>query len=71
VNRDGIRVLSVFPGRTATPPTQERLHALEGRPYRPESLLQPEDVAAVVVHALCLPRTAEVTEIKIRPHRQV
>jgi NAD(P)-dependent dehydrogenase (short-subunit alcohol dehydrogenase family) len=66
VNRDGVRVLSVFPGRTATP-TQERLHALERRPYRPERLLQPEDVAAVIVNALCLPRTAEVTEIKIRP----
>jgi NAD(P)-dependent dehydrogenase (short-subunit alcohol dehydrogenase family) len=66
VNRDGVRVLSVFPGRTATP-TQERLHALERRPYRPDRLLQPEDVAAVVVNALCLPRTAEVTEIKIRP----
>jgi NAD(P)-dependent dehydrogenase (short-subunit alcohol dehydrogenase family) len=66
VNRDGIRVLSVFPGRTATP-TQEHLHVLEGRPYHPERLLQPEEVAEVVVHALCLPRTAEVTEIKIRP----
>ena len=53
VNRDGVRVLSVFPGRTATP-NLERLHALEGRPYRPELLLQPGDVAAVVVNALCL-----------------
>jgi NADP-dependent 3-hydroxy acid dehydrogenase YdfG len=66
VNRDGVRVLSVFPGRTATP-LQERLFALERRPYRPESLLQPEDVAAAVVHALRLPRTAEVTDIHIRP----
>jgi NADP-dependent 3-hydroxy acid dehydrogenase YdfG len=66
VNPRGIRVLSVFPGRTATP-TQERLCAAEGRPYRPDRLLQPEDVASVVVNALCLPRTAEVTEIKIRP----
>ena len=66
VNRDGVRVLSVFPGRTATP-TQERLHALERRTYQPDRLLQPDDVADVVVNALCLPRTAEVTEIKIRP----
>jgi NAD(P)-dependent dehydrogenase (short-subunit alcohol dehydrogenase family) len=68
VNRDGIRVLSVFPGRTATP-TQERLHTIENRSYRPDLLLQPEDVASVVVSSLCLPRTAEVTEIKIRPMR--
>jgi NAD(P)-dependent dehydrogenase (short-subunit alcohol dehydrogenase family) len=66
VNRDGIRVLSVFPGRTATP-NLERVHAEEGRPYHPERMLQPEDVASVVINALCLPRTAEVTEIKIRP----
>jgi NADP-dependent 3-hydroxy acid dehydrogenase YdfG len=66
VNHKGVRVLSVYPGRTATP-TQERLHALEGRQYRPERLLQPEDVAAVVANALGLPRTAEVTEIRIRP----
>jgi NADP-dependent 3-hydroxy acid dehydrogenase YdfG len=66
VNSRGVRILSIFPGRTATP-TQEKVHAGEGRPYRPERLLQPEDVAAVVINALCLPRTAEVTEIKIRP----
>jgi NAD(P)-dependent dehydrogenase (short-subunit alcohol dehydrogenase family) len=65
VNPLGVRVLSVYPGRTATP-NQKRLHALEGRTYHPDRLLQPEDVAAVVVNALCLPRTAEVTEIKIR-----
>lgn len=66
VNADGIRVLSVFPGRTATP-TQEDLHAQEGKPYRPKQLLQPADVAQVVVNALCLPRTAEVTDLHIRP----
>lgn len=66
VNPSGVRVLSVFPGRTASP-NQERVCALEGRHYRPDRLLQPEDIAAVVVNALCLPRTAEVTEIKIRP----
>src|SRR2546425_2428270 len=65
-NRDGVRVLSVYPGRTATP-SQEVLHALEGRSYRPDRLLQPEDIATMVVSALCLPRTAEVTDIQIRP----
>ena len=70
INGAGVRVLTVYPGRTATP-TQERLHALEGKTYRPDRLLQPEDVASVVVHALCLPRTAEVTEIRISSHDQV
>lgn len=66
VNADGIRVLSVFPGRTATPRI-EALHAKEGRPYKPELLLQPEDVASVVLNALALPWTAEVMNISIRP----
>jgi NADP-dependent 3-hydroxy acid dehydrogenase YdfG len=66
VNRDGIRVLNVFPGRTATP-RQANIYKLEGRTYQPELLLQPEDVAAVVINSLNLPRTAEVTEISIRP----
>jgi NAD(P)-dependent dehydrogenase (short-subunit alcohol dehydrogenase family) len=66
LNTDGIRVLSVFPGRTATP-MQARLHEAEGRPYQPERLLQPEDVAAAVLGALELPRTAEVTDLRIRP----
>jgi NADP-dependent 3-hydroxy acid dehydrogenase YdfG len=66
LNPEGVRVLSVFPGRTATP-LQARLHEAEGRPYHPERLLQPEDVAAAVLGALELPRTAEVTDLRIRP----
>jgi short-subunit dehydrogenase len=66
VNGDNVRVLSVFPGRTATPRIQT-LHANEGRPYQPELLLQPADVASVVLNALSLAWTAEVTSISIRP----
>jgi short-subunit dehydrogenase len=66
VNDAGVRVLSVFLGRTATP-MQAAVHGMEGRAYHPEDLVQPDDVAAVVMQALRLPRTAEVTEISIRP----
>jgi NAD(P)-dependent dehydrogenase (short-subunit alcohol dehydrogenase family) len=66
VNPRGIRVLTLYLGRTATP-MQEALFQQDAREYHPETLLQPEDVASVVVHALMLPRTAEVTEISIRP----
>ena len=66
VNPKGIRVLTLYLGRTATP-MQQALFQQDGREYHPETLLQPEDVASVVVHALMLPRTAEVTEISIRP----
>lgn len=70
VNAEGVRVLSVYLGRTASP-MQAMMHAMEGKPYRPEYLLQPSDVAAVVLNALCLPRTAEVTDISIRPMRKL
>jgi NADP-dependent 3-hydroxy acid dehydrogenase YdfG len=66
VNADGRRVLSVFLGQTATP-MQQTIHDRQGRDYHPERLLQPEDVAAVVLSAVSLPRTAEVTDINIRP----
>jgi NADP-dependent 3-hydroxy acid dehydrogenase YdfG len=66
VNPLGVRVVSVYPGRTATP-RQARIHQLEGKPYPAERLMQPEDVAAVVSNALTLPRSAELTDVKIRP----
>jgi NAD(P)-dependent dehydrogenase (short-subunit alcohol dehydrogenase family) len=66
VNPKHIRVLTAYLGRTATP-MQQFLYQEEGRSYRPEVLLQPEDVASVIVHALLLPPTAEVTDICIRP----
>ena len=66
INSYGVRVLSVYPGRTATD-LQARIHRAEDKPYRPEHLLQPADVASVIMNALLLPRTAEVTDIHIRP----
>jgi NADP-dependent 3-hydroxy acid dehydrogenase YdfG len=69
VNAKGIRVLSLYLGRTATP-MQEALHRSEQKAYRPEILLQPEDIASVVIHTLLLPPTAEVTDINIRPMRK-
>jgi NAD(P)-dependent dehydrogenase (short-subunit alcohol dehydrogenase family) len=66
LNESGVRVLSVYVGRTATP-MQREIFKREGKEYRPERLLQPEDVASVVVGCLSLPRTAEVTEVDVRP----
>jgi NAD(P)-dependent dehydrogenase (short-subunit alcohol dehydrogenase family) len=66
VNPKGIRVLTVYLGRTATP-MQEALYRQEGRMYHPETLLQAVDVASVVANTVMLPPTAEVTDISIRP----
>jgi NADP-dependent 3-hydroxy acid dehydrogenase YdfG len=69
VNPKGVRVISVYPGRTATP-LQAWVSQVQARPYVPESLLQPEDVAETVVNAIALPDTAEVTDIMIRPAKK-
>jgi short-subunit dehydrogenase len=66
VNSDGIRVLTIYPGRTATP-MQESVHKMEGKTYLPEQFMRAEDVAVVVVNALALSQSAEVTDIQIRP----
>ncbi len=69
VNARGIRVLSLYLGRTATP-MQEALYRTEGKEYHPETLMQAEDVASVAVQMLLLPATAEVTDISMRPMRK-
>ena len=66
VNADGVRVLSIFPGRTATP-MQDRILQAEGRGREEVGLLEPADVAGTILHALTLPRTAEITDLDIRP----
>jgi NADP-dependent 3-hydroxy acid dehydrogenase YdfG len=66
LNPHGVRVASVYPGRTATP-LQAKIHVIEGKPYAPGRLMQPEDVATVVVNALTLPRTTELTDVMVRP----
>jgi NADP-dependent 3-hydroxy acid dehydrogenase YdfG len=68
VNRSGVRVSSVFPGRTATPMQAAILRA-EGRKYRAAELIQPDDIALVVQQLLDLPATIEITEVFTRPAR--
>jgi NAD(P)-dependent dehydrogenase (short-subunit alcohol dehydrogenase family) len=62
----GVRVISLYPGQTATP-MQEHRHALEGKTYCPEKLIQPADVAGALVTAVAMPRNAVVTDLHIRP----
>ncbi|MBN2308487.1 MAG: SDR family NAD(P)-dependent oxidoreductase [Candidatus Hydrogenedentes bacterium] len=66
VRGEGIRVMSVYPGRVATP-MQRAVRRMEGGAYEPASYAQPEDIADVLVNALCLPATAEVTDVSVYP----
>lgn len=64
----GVRVTSIFPGRTATP-MQERVHQQEGREYDPGRFISPDAVATTILTALDLPRDAHLTDLTVRPGR--
>ncbi len=66
VNPNDVRIVSIFPGRTASP-MQAQVHSLEGKPYHPDRLIQPADISAMVISALQLPRTAEITDVFVQP----
>ena len=65
---NGVRVTSVYPGRTATA-MQQKVRAQEGLPYVAEDFIDPESVATTVLTALDLPRDAEITDLTVRPGR--
>jgi NADP-dependent 3-hydroxy acid dehydrogenase YdfG len=64
--RNGLRVTTVFPGRTATD-MQKGVREFEGGAYEPDRYMRPESVAGVVKAAIATPRDAHVHEIVIRP----
>nr|WP_206476395.1 SDR family oxidoreductase [Microbacterium sp. KRD172] len=62
----GVRVTSIFPGRTSTP-MQARVHQQEGRDYDPELFIDPDSVATTILTALDLPRDAQIVDLSVRP----
>ncbi|GAA3808442.1 SDR family oxidoreductase [Streptomyces phyllanthi] len=64
----GVRVTSVYPGRTASP-MQAKVHQQEGKEYDPSQWIDPESVATTILMALDLPRDAEVHDVTVRPGR--
>lgn len=63
---NGVRVTTVYPGRTATP-MQQKVHQQEGADYDPSQWIDPASVATTILAALDLPRDAELTELTVRP----
>ena len=64
----GVRVTTVYPGRTATP-MQEKVHDQEGRPYDAAEWIRPETVADAILHVLDLPRDATIPDLTVSPGR--
>ncbi|MDN4162738.1 SDR family oxidoreductase [Nocardioides abyssi] len=62
----GVRVTSVFPGRTATP-MQEEVHRQEGKEYDASAWVRADTVADLVLHVLDLPEDAVVPEVVVKP----
>ncbi|WP_109209382.1 MULTISPECIES: SDR family oxidoreductase [Microbacterium] len=63
---NGVRVTTVYPGRTATP-MQEKVHQQEGAAYDASRWIDPASVATAIITALDLPRDADLTELTVRP----
>ncbi|MFF9866932.1 SDR family oxidoreductase [Streptomyces sp. NPDC013953] len=64
----GVRVTSVYPGRTASP-MQAKVHQQEGKEYDASRWIDPESVATTILTALDLPRDAEINDLTVRPGR--
>jgi short-subunit dehydrogenase len=62
----GVRVTSIYPGRTATP-MQQKVHEQEGRDYDPSQWATAETVAGTILHVLDLPADATIPDVRVRP----
>jgi len=60
----GVRVTSIYPGRTATP-MQEQVHAQEGQEYDARRWIRPETVVDAILHVLDLPRDATIPDVTV------
>jgi len=69
VNTLGVRVVSLYLGKTATP-LQQRLHELANRHFTPEAMIQPEAIGKVVLDVLEIHPSAEITDLHIRPMKK-
>ncbi|MFD5032887.1 SDR family oxidoreductase [Streptomyces sp. NPDC058405] len=65
---NGVRVTSVYPGRTASP-MQVKVHQQEGKEYDASRWIDPESVATTILAALDLPRDAQIDDLTVRPGR--
>lgn len=62
----GVRVTTVYPGRTATP-MQQKVHQQEGKDYDADAWIDPATVVDAVLHVLDLPGDATLSDLTLRP----
>ena len=62
----GVRVTTVFPGRTATP-MQQKVREQEGKAYDAADWIDPATVADAILRVLDLSEDATISELMIRP----
>ena len=62
----GVRVSTIYPGRTATA-MQQKVHAQEGQEYDPSDWIDPGTVVDAILHVLDLPGDAMIHDLTIRP----
>ncbi|MFC4783783.1 SDR family oxidoreductase [Nocardioides sp. MAHUQ-72] len=62
----GVRVTTVYPGRTATP-MQEKVHAQEGREYDAARWSDAATVADTILHVVDLPADSTIPDVTVRP----
>jgi short-subunit dehydrogenase len=62
----GVRVSTIYPGRTATP-MQQKVHHQEGRDYSADDWIDPATVAGAILHVLDLAPDATISDLTVRP----
>ena len=62
----GVRVTTVYPGRTATA-MQEKVHAQEGKEYDASAWIRPDTVVDAILHVLDLGGDATIPDLVVRP----
>jgi NADP-dependent 3-hydroxy acid dehydrogenase YdfG len=65
---DGIRITNVYPGEVNTPILEERPTPVTEE-HR-QRILQPEDVAQLILSIIALPQKVHVPEVVIKPLSQ-
>jgi len=65
----GVRVTSLYPGRTATE-MQRKVRSQEGAEYTPEAFIDPQTLAQTIAFVLNAPRDTAFTDLTVRPGPQ-